>query len=142
MIRRLGISPADSLLLLALYWAALLVGRLVAQLILKRVNRPLLLLGSIVSALMGTIVLSSTNNLFGAIMGVLFVIAGIVGLVHPQWQGRDHKMPVELAGQSVIVNTRRVIDVPPLFCGAIIVMGICVVMLGFITEAKKKYPEN
>jgi fucose permease len=80
LIRRLGISPADSLLLLALYWAALLVGRLVAQLILKRANRPLLLMGSIVSALMGTVVLSSTNNLFGAIMGVLFVGAGFASI--------------------------------------------------------------
>ena len=41
LIRRLGISPEDSLLLLALYWAALLVGRIVSQLILKRVNRAL-----------------------------------------------------------------------------------------------------
>src|SRR5271156_5626072 len=80
LIRRLGISPADSLLLLALYWGALLVGRLVAQLVLKRANRALLLLGSIVSALMGTIVLSSTNNLFGAIMGVLFVGAGYASI--------------------------------------------------------------
>jgi FHS family glucose/mannose:H+ symporter-like MFS transporter len=80
LIRRLGISPADSLLLLALYWGALLVGRLASQLILKRVNRAWLLLGSIVSALMGTIVLSSTNNLFGAIMGVLFVGGGYASI--------------------------------------------------------------
>ncbi len=36
LIRRLGISPAASLLLLAFYWAALLVGRLVSQLVMKR----------------------------------------------------------------------------------------------------------
>ena len=29
--QRLGMSPADSVLILALYWMALLVGRLVAQ---------------------------------------------------------------------------------------------------------------
>ncbi len=80
LIRRLGISPADSLLLLALYWAALLVGRLVSQLVMKSVNRAWLLIGSIVSALMGTIVLASTNNLFGAIMGVLFVGAGYASI--------------------------------------------------------------
>src|ERR1700677_3932333 len=51
LIRRLGISPEDSLLLLALYWASLLVGRIISQLILrsqfilKRVNRALLLIG-------------------------------------------------------------------------------------------------
>jgi fucose permease len=93
LIRRLGISPADSLLLLALYWAALLVGRLVAQLILKRVNRALLLLGSIVSALMGTIVLSSTNNLFGAIMGVLFVGAGYASIYPLVVEKIAHRFP-------------------------------------------------
>jgi hypothetical protein len=93
LIRRLGISPADSLLLLALYWGALLVGRLVAQLILKRVNRALLLLGSIVSALMGTIVLSSTNNLFGAIMGVLFVGAGYASIYPLVVEKIAHRFP-------------------------------------------------
>src|ERR1700733_13275854 len=63
LIRRLGISPEDSLLLLALYWASLLVGRIISQFILKRVNRALLLIGSIVSALLGMLVLASTNNL-------------------------------------------------------------------------------
>jgi FHS family glucose/mannose:H+ symporter-like MFS transporter len=93
LIRRLGISPADSLLLLALYWAALLVGRLVSQIILKRVNRALLLLGSIVSALMGTIVLSSTNNLFGAIMGVLFVGAGYASIYPLVVEKIAHRFP-------------------------------------------------
>jgi MFS family permease len=93
LIRRLGISPADSLLLLALYWAALLVGRLVAQLILKRANRALLLMGSIVSALMGTVVLSSTNNLFGAIMGVLFVGAGYASIYPLVVEKIAHRFP-------------------------------------------------
>jgi hypothetical protein len=74
------------------------------------------------------------------LMGVLFVILGIVGLVHPQWQGRDHQMQVEVAGRDVQVDTRRVIDLPPLFCGAIAAMGLCVAALGWIQEARKDYP--
>jgi len=93
LIRRLGISPADSLLLLAFYWAALLVGRLVSQLILKRVNRALLLMGSILSALMGTFVLTSTNNLFGAIMGVLFVGAGYASIYPLVVEKIAHRFP-------------------------------------------------
>jgi len=93
LIRRLGISPADSLLLLALYWGALLVGRLVSQIIMKRVNRALLLLGSIVSALMGTFVLTSTNNLFGAIMGVLFVGAGYASIYPLVVEKIAHRFP-------------------------------------------------
>ncbi len=93
LIRRLGISPADSLLLLAFYWGALLVGRLVSQLVLKHVNRALLLMGSIVSALMGTIVLTSTNNLFGAIMGVLFVGAGYASIYPLVVEKIAHRFP-------------------------------------------------
>jgi len=93
LIRRLGISPAASLLLLALYWGALLVGRLVSQIILKRVNRAVLLMSSIVSALLGTIVLASTNNLFGAIMGVLFVGAGYASVYPLVVEKIAHRFP-------------------------------------------------
>jgi hypothetical protein len=77
---------------------------------------------------------------FLMVTGVLFAIAGVVGLVHPQWQGRDHAMQVEIAGKEVQVNTRRVIDIPPLLAGALVVMGVCVAMLGGIQEARKDYP--
>jgi fucose permease len=80
LIRRLGISPNGALLLLALYWASLLVGRILAQFVLKRVNRAGLLIGSIVSALLGMIVLASTNNRFGAVMGILFVGGGFASI--------------------------------------------------------------
>jgi MFS transporter, FHS family, glucose/mannose:H+ symporter len=93
LIRRLGISPEDSLLLLALYWAALLVGRIISQLLLQRVNRPLLLMGSIVSALLGMIVLAWTNNLFGAVMGVLFVGAGFASIYPLVVEKISHRFP-------------------------------------------------
>jgi fucose permease len=80
LIRRLGISPADSLLMLALFWAALLVGRIGSQLVLKKMNHGLLMLVSIVSALLGTIVLAFTNNGFGAVMGILFVGTGFASI--------------------------------------------------------------
>jgi hypothetical protein len=69
-------------------------------------------------------------------IGVLFVAAGVVGLVHPQWQGSDHEMDVSVAGKTVIVNTRRIVDIPPLFCGAVIVAGVCVVVLGGLQKGK------
>src|SRR5208337_2157374 len=44
LIRRLGISPETSLLMLALFWAALLVGRIVAQPVRNRVSQGALLM--------------------------------------------------------------------------------------------------
>lgn len=93
LIRRLGISPADSLLMLALYWAALLVGRILAQVALKRLTHGLLLISSVVSALLGTIVLSSTNNRFGAVMGILFVGAGFASIYPLVVEKIGHRFP-------------------------------------------------
>jgi len=93
LIRRLGISPADSLLLLALYWAALLVGRILSQLLLKRMSHGLLLIGSIVSALLGTLVLASTNNRFGAVMGILFVGGGFASVYPLVVEKIGHRFP-------------------------------------------------
>jgi MFS transporter, FHS family, glucose/mannose:H+ symporter len=100
LIRRLGISPEVSLLILALYWAALLVGRLVSRWIIPRMSRGALLAGSILSALLGTIVLASTNNRFGAVMGVLFVGAGYAPVYPLVIQKIGHRFPEYRAGVS------------------------------------------
>jgi fucose permease len=80
LIRRLGVSPETSLLLLAIYFAALLIGRAGAQVLLKRVKHSSLLLSSVVSAMLGSIILTSTTNQFGAVMGVLFVGGGFAAI--------------------------------------------------------------
>src|SRR5438046_9800745 len=43
-------------------------------------GQPALLISSIVSALLGNVVLASTNNRFGAVMGILFVGAGYASI--------------------------------------------------------------
>jgi MFS transporter, FHS family, glucose/mannose:H+ symporter len=93
LIRRLGISPKDSLLLLALYWGSLVVGRIISQFLLSRVHRAWLLLASIGSAMLGMIVLASTNNLFGAIMGILFVGAGFAPIYPLVVEKIAHRFP-------------------------------------------------
>ena len=93
LMRRLGINPETSLLVLALYWAALLVGRLVSQWIIPRVTTVALLAGSVLSALLGTIVLSSTDNRFGAVMGILFLGAGYAPIFPLVIQTIGHRFP-------------------------------------------------
>lgn len=73
VIQRLGMSPVNALILLAGYFLALLIGRLLVQLLLRRVSHARLLLGSAVASLFGCLVLTFTNNLFGAWLGTLFV---------------------------------------------------------------------
>ena len=80
--QRLGMSPADSVLILALYWMALLVGRVVAQWILPRVRHTRLLLLSVLVAMFACTILLDTNNGFGAVMGVL-LLGGAFAPIYP-----------------------------------------------------------
>jgi FHS family glucose/mannose:H+ symporter-like MFS transporter len=76
LIQRLGISPESSLVMLAVYWIALLVGRVAVFSLLPSISRGKLLMGTVLAALFGCIILLSTNNRFGAVMGILFVGGG------------------------------------------------------------------
>jgi fucose permease len=73
LIQRLGVSPASSLWLLAIYWLALIVGRFGSQALGQWVNHRRLLFSGVVSALLGCIFLTTTNNLSGAFVGILLV---------------------------------------------------------------------
>jgi FHS family glucose/mannose:H+ symporter-like MFS transporter len=93
LIRRLGISPETSLLLLALYWSVLLLGRIASQLVMKRLSHTVLLVSSVASALLGTVVLEWTGNQFGAVMGILFIGAGFAS-IYPLVAARiGHRFP-------------------------------------------------
>ena len=47
-------------------------------------------------------------------------------------------MQVSVAGQNLIVSTRKIVDVPPLLSGAVLVAGVCVLGLGLIGRSKPK----
>jgi fucose permease len=80
LIQRLGISPENSLFLLALYWTSLLLGRVVAQGLLSWMSRWRLLLISATAALFGCLMLSSTDNIGGAAVGILCTGAGFAAI--------------------------------------------------------------
>jgi fucose permease len=80
LIRRVGLSPTASLLVLAFYWLFLMLGRLGAVAILPRVRHGRLLTTSALTALFGCLVLFWTDNWFGAGTGVLFIGAGYASI--------------------------------------------------------------
>src|SRR5262249_15919960 len=91
--QRLGISPASSLLMLALYWFALLVGRVVSQWILPRMRHSRILLLSVLGSLFGCVMLLLTNNEFGAGAGIL-LLGGAFAPVYPLVVEKiGHKFP-------------------------------------------------
>jgi len=82
LIQRLGLSPTTSLLVLAMYWLALVLGRILAQTLLPRVRHSRLLMGNVLAAMLGCMLLAFTNNLFGACLGVLMVGFGFA-IIYP-----------------------------------------------------------
>jgi fucose permease len=91
LIQRLGVSPVTSLWLLALFWVALLVGRVGGLWLMRLVSQGRLLAGAVFVPMFGCLVLSSTDNMFGAITAVLLVAGGfalILPLVMERIAGR------------------------------------------------------
>ena len=80
LTKRVGMSPAGSLLMLTLYWLALLVGRVLASVLLERVAHGRLLGASALAALFGCVILATTDNRFGAISGILLVGSGFASV--------------------------------------------------------------
>jgi Major Facilitator Superfamily len=80
LIHHLGTSPKTAILLLAFYWTALLVGRTVAVSALPRLPHAKLLLGSVLSAMFGCIILAFTDNLFGAGTAILLIGSGFASI--------------------------------------------------------------
>jgi hypothetical protein len=76
LCRRVGLSPEAALRTLALYWLCLTAGRLGAVAILPRVRHGKLLMGSVLAALFGCLILFETDNGFGAATGAFFLGAG------------------------------------------------------------------
>jgi fucose permease len=91
--QRLGISPATSLGMLALYWLSLLIGRIVAQWMMPRVKHTRLLIVSVLGAMFGSVILIATDNRFGAIAGVL-LLGGSFAPIYPLVVERiGHRFP-------------------------------------------------
>jgi fucose permease len=80
LIRRVGLSPEAALIILALYWLFLMTGRVASVSILPRVRHSRLLLGSVLVALFGCLVLFLSDNAFGALSGAFFVGAGYASI--------------------------------------------------------------
>jgi len=76
LIDRLGLSPATAVTLLALYWGALMVGRIIAVRLLRVVRHGKLLGVSAFCALFGCTALLAAGSRFGVVVGLLLTGAG------------------------------------------------------------------
>lgn len=76
LIDRMGISPATAVTLLAVYCGALMLGRVVAARLVRRIPHGRLLAASAFCALFGCTALLAAGSRFGVVMGLLLTGAG------------------------------------------------------------------
>ena len=93
LIQQLGMSPTSAILVLALYWTALLVGRIIAQAMLPRVRHSRMLLGSVLAALFGCLLLSLTEMMGGAVAGVILIGGGFASIYPLTVESIEHRFP-------------------------------------------------
>jgi MFS transporter, FHS family, glucose/mannose:H+ symporter len=76
LIHRLGANPVWAIFALTAYFLALTSGRLIARSLLARINHRKLLLASIISAMIGCVLLSIANSMAAAWIAVVIIGAG------------------------------------------------------------------
>lgn len=76
LIHRLGSNPVWAIFALAGYFLALMIGRIAVRALLPRVNHAKLLMASIVTAMIGYLLLSLTTAMTGAWIAVIVIGAG------------------------------------------------------------------
>jgi len=93
LIQQMGMSPTNGILILALYWTALLVGRIISQAMLPRFRHSRMLLGSVLAALMGCVLLSMTEKMGGAITGIILIGGGFASIYPLTVESISHRFP-------------------------------------------------
>jgi FHS family glucose/mannose:H+ symporter-like MFS transporter len=82
LIQRLGMSPQAALLMLTLYWVALMLGRLLAQPVLARVPHSRVLAASAISVVFACLLLGVTGSRGGAAVAVILAGGGF-SVIYP-----------------------------------------------------------
>jgi fucose permease len=93
LVQQLGMSPTTGILLLALYWTALLAGRVIAQSMLPVVRHSRMLMASVLAALFGCVLHSMTEVMGGAIAGIILIGGGFAPIYPLTVQSIEHRFP-------------------------------------------------
>ncbi len=93
LIQQLGMSPTNGLLLLALYWLGLLAGRIVVQALLPRVSQTRMLMGCVLAALFGCVLLSLTEKMGGAVAAIVLIGGGFASIYPLTVQKIESRFP-------------------------------------------------
>ena len=72
-------------------------------------------------------------------LGIVLMLIGAATLIEPEVKMPSNRREVDVAGQKLIINTRRIVTVPPVLGGLVIVIGAGMVFVG---AQKKRASES
>ena len=67
---------------------------------------------------------------FFVTLGIVLLLIGAATLIHPELKMPADKREVNVEGQKLIINTRRIVTVPAVLSGIVIVAGVALVFAG------------
>jgi hypothetical protein len=65
-----------------------------------------------------------------AAFGVLFLVLGVIALIHPNFALPGKTDEVTIANQKVLIETRRIISIPRLASAIEVALGIGLILVG------------
>jgi len=104
LIHRLGSNPALAIAVLAIYFFALMTGRLVAQKLLTRAHPRRLLVASVALSVCGLLLLTFTNSLTAATVAVIVIGAGFAPIFPVVAERLDHRFSFHPAFYSGTIS--------------------------------------
>jgi len=64
------------------------------------------------------------------LVGAVFILLGLVSLIHPRVEMPARKTEVQVLGQRLLIETRRIVTIPSILSGLLIVAGVGLMVLG------------
>ena len=64
-----------------------------------------------------------------ALIGLLLIVAGLAALIHPRLKMPARKTEVEVIGQKLEIETQRIVTIPGIVSGLVIVAGAGLILL-------------
>ncbi len=64
------------------------------------------------------------------ILGIALMLIGAATLIHPELKMPADQREVNVEGQKLIINTRRIVTVPAVLSGIVIVAGVALIFAG------------
>jgi hypothetical protein len=64
------------------------------------------------------------------LVGAVLILLGLLAFIHPRVEMPARKAEVQVLGQRLLIETRRIVTIPSILSGLLIVAGMGLMLLG------------